>query len=155
MCPSNEPSADKAEARAERAAERAVERAAALAIASSEKATALAVARAIKDRDVERDLAEHGKHLTEINGSQREMVVAQARMQESFDALVVRFDEAAAVSGAIKDYIEEQKGNQITSRQFKQWAAATVVAVAAVVVALLTALAPHPVTHIITTTVAR
>ncbi len=95
------------ESTAERLARRAADRAAQLAVADAEKATKLAVARAVKDANIDRDLLEHGKHLQEINGSQRQMAKALEVLNDKFGEFAESLKQQVIATNAVNEYVRQ------------------------------------------------
>lgn len=101
-----------ADQKAEQLARLAADRAAKLALVDADKATELAVRRAVKDANVDRDLAEHAKRLKDINSSQRTMAIALEGVQKALESLVTA-DEAQA---KFRKEISERTGHSWSVR---------------------------------------
>lgn len=104
------------EQKAETLARMAAARAAELALTGAEKAQDIAVKRAVKDAIVERDLADHSRHLDAINGSQRKMAESLGALQVTMTGLADTFDRQAAVTNAIGKHLKDQ-----ASSRFSKW----------------------------------
>jgi hypothetical protein len=121
-----------AEQKAERLARAAADRAAELALVDADKATRLAVERAVRDANVDRDLAEHSAHLRQINHSQEKMALSLQAVQASLGEMVI-------ANQAVAKFVREQGRSALSKRTLWLGALGMLAAWGAVIAAVLVA----------------
>lgn len=103
-----------------------------------ERTQAQAVARAVKDALIDRDLADHARHLNEINGSQQAMATSLASVESSLTSLVASAATQAAVTNALAGEVKARLASQLSRRERITAGAALAASWAAVIAVVVT-----------------